>query len=266
MRGWNTLVDVPSWSPVGACTRVLAFVTKKITQQTHTEQTRQYLVGKNSQDQSCCLSHAVMMFRGQSSFRVAGSMSCVDVHPSPVSAGQSGLFSCSSACCSRVPWECHRPLLGWHWKLRLVTCDLASQKHDGQQHCQIPEDLPCGWCRHDPPPPTVPQSVLIKDDWSWGPGATEGRGATEAFCQAATHPQLSAEAHLRDCRMAFIKHVLPKFRRPVAPSAAESYQRRQTSMLRPRNNMCLRACTHRWAVYSQTQNNEMRIQGTYIFF
>lgn len=69
----------------------------------------------------------------------------------------------------------------------------------------------------------MPHTVLIKDDWSRGPEST----GDELLIPAAipvyhphTWPQFGV--YLRDCRMAFMKHVLPKFRRPVAPRATFS--------------------------------------------
>ncbi len=60
-----------------------------------------------------------------------------------------------------------------------------------------------------------------------GPGVCRGRAA-EPFRKTSSPPTylvVSAEPYLRDCRMAFMKQVLPKLRRPVAPSATPSWQR-----------------------------------------
>lgn len=76
-------------------------------------------------------------------------------------------------------------------------------------------------------PLTVPQTALIRDDWSWGPGSAEAELLRHAAKPISLGNNLlpSADPYLRDCRMAFMKHVLPKFRRPVAPNAAPSWQR-----------------------------------------
>lgn len=62
-------------------------------------------------------------------------------------------------------------------------------------------------------PPTVPLSTLIKDEWSRRPEYT-GRVTDRSLMHS----------YLRDCRMAFMKHVFPKFRKPVAPTAIPSWQ------------------------------------------
>lgn len=66
-------------------------------------------------------------------------------------------------------------------------------------------------------PPTVPLTTLIKDDWSWGPSDSQ-----------AQNDRTLVQSYLRDCRMAFMKHVFPKFRKPVAPTAIPSWQDNDT--------------------------------------
>lgn len=77
-------------------------------------------------------------------------------------------------------------------------------------------------------PPDCAPDCINKGWLNVGPSVYRGK-ATEACCiLPPTYLILSAEPYLRDCRMAFMKHVLPKFRRPVAPKAAPSWQRQVT--------------------------------------